>query len=79
MEIEKVVNASEFPADVRRYIGLLINFSYGTDVAGPIKSSQPVRMPCGYVVAPPESGWPLEAVTIQCPCGDARHILFQRT
>ena len=61
-----------------RYIGIYVNV-YSTGKENPLKTNIPVRMPCGYVVAPPEAGWPMEATTIMCPCRDSRHILFQRT
>ena len=57
---------------VTKYHGIIV-VDYG-----PVPNS-PVRMPCGFIIAPPESGWPRR--DIPCPCGDEKHtvIAFQKS
>jgi hypothetical protein len=50
------------------FIGILLLKGLG--------STSPVRMPCGFVVAPPESGWP-GGLDISCPCGNKSHELVR--
>lgn len=51
---------------------------YGVVITGDTACDSPVRMPCGYVVAPPEEGWPILMGDIPCPCGRKEHTLFRR-
>lgn len=54
-------------AKIARYYAIVVTGNV------PARNS-PVRMPCGFIVAPPESGWPRRDVP--CPCGDERRVVI---
>lgn len=68
METTHPTRADDGSARITQHIGMLLRKDRVV-----LPCVVPVRMPCGFVVVPPEAGWPTDR-DVPCPCGNPSHV-----